>query len=94
MYLAIILFSFIISMLCASFVYKKKKTKGTSIISALVINILILGTVFTVSYLINLDSWNVSAGNWEIIYLIIAIPLLTWLNAFVLLFMKVEKAAH
>lgn len=88
LYIAIILLSFIISTIAASSVYKKKKNKRISIFSALMINILILGTAFTVSYLINLDTWNAGIGNWEIIYFIIAIPLISWLNAFILLFIK------
>ncbi|WP_033543873.1 hypothetical protein [Planococcus sp. CAU13] len=91
MYFASILFSFILSMAAAVFVYRKKKTKGISILSALLINVLVLGTAFTVSYRINLDSWNFGTGDWEIAYLIIAIPLLTWLNAFLLQFVKMEE---
>ena len=88
MYLTLIVISFILSMFFASSVYKKKKTKGISILASLLVNVLVLGTAFTFNYLINLESWNFGGGDWRIAYLIIAIPLVTWLNAFLLQFIK------
>lgn len=63
-----------------------------SIFVALMVNVLFLGAAFTVSYQIDIESWKTGTGNWKIAYLIIAIPLVTWLNAFLLQFVKVEEA--
>lgn len=81
-------------MLGAILVYKKKKTKMISIISALLINGLFLGAAFTVAYQLDIESWNSGGGDWRIAYLIIAIPLLTWLNAFLLQFVKLDDALN
>lgn len=88
MYFTLIVISFILSMTIASFTYRKKKNKMISTLSALLVNTLVLGTAFTFIYLINLESWNFGGGDWRIAYLIIAIPLVTWLNAFLLQFIK------
>lgn len=94
MYYALIVISFIISMVVARLVYRKKKTKGISIFFALLINVIFLGAAFTVSYQVDIESWNTGMGDWKIAYLVIAIPLITWLNAFLLQFVKVEDAIN
>lgn len=65
-----------------------------SIFSALVINMLILGFSSSFLYLSNQEMWITGTGDLRILYLVIAIPPITWLNAFVLLFMKVEEIAN
>ncbi|MFC3212448.1 hypothetical protein [Planomicrobium okeanokoites] len=61
-----------------------------SIFFTLLINILFLGTAFTISYQMDIEKWNIGTGNWKIVYLLIAIPIITWFNAFLLQFVKVE----
>lgn len=91
MYYVLIFISFVLSMAAARFIYRKKKTKRISILSALFINVLFLGAAFTVAYQTDIESWNFGGGDWKIIYLLIAIPLITWLNAFLLQFVKVTE---
>lgn len=94
MYYALILISFIISMVAVRLIYKKTNKKMTSIFFALLINVLLLGAAFTVSYQIDIEKWNIGTGNWKIVYLLIAIPIITWVNAFLLQFMKVEDTTR
>ena len=91
MYYALIVISFFISMAITGSLYRKTTKKMISIFVALMINAVFLGAAFTVSYQMDIESWNVGMGDWKIAYLIIAIPLVTWLNAFLLQFMKVKE---
>lgn len=90
MYIALMISSFILSTMAACFIYKMKKTKLISIILALAINTLILGVSFYFMYVLNIEMWK--AGMWDmgLLYLLIAIPIITWLNAFLLQFVNVE----
>lgn len=90
MYYALILISFIISMAAVRLIYRKTNKKMTSIFFALLINVLLLGAAFIISYQIEIERWNIGTGNWKIVYLLIAIPIITWFNAFLLQFVKVE----
>lgn len=90
MYYILILISFIISMAAVRLIYRKTKKKISSIFFALLMNVLFLGAAFTISYQMDMEKWNIGTGNWKILYLLIAIPIITWLNAFLLQFMKVE----
>ena len=93
MYFALILFSFIVSMASAGIVFKKKRNKRISILLALVINTVFLASTFYLMYMTNEDMRIMGIGDSKIYYMIIAIPLITWVNAFVLLFMKVEETS-
>lgn len=90
MYYALILISFIISIVAVRLVYRKTQKKMISIFFTLLINILFLGTAFTILYQMDIEKWNIGTGNWKIVYLLFAIPIITWFNTFLLQFVKVE----
>lgn len=90
MYYALILISFIISIVAVRLVYRKTQKKMISIFFTLLINILFLGTAFIILYQMDIEKWNIGTGNWKIVYLLFAIPIITWFNAFLLQFVKVE----
>jgi len=90
LYYALILISFIISIVAVRLIYRKTQKKMISIFFTLLIIILFLGTAFTISYQMDIEKWNIGTGNWKIVYLLIAIPIITWFNAFLLQFMTVE----
>ena len=90
MYYILILISFIISMTAVRLIYKKTKKKMIAIFFALITNVLLLGAAFTISYQVEIERWNIGTGNWKIVCLLIAIPIITWLNAFLLQFVGAE----
>lgn len=91
MYAFLIALSFLVSMAAAAYLFKALKKKMISIFLAFLINSLFLGLAFSILYSANDAMRITSIGDSKIIYLPMAIPYLTWLNAFVLLFLKFEK---
>lgn len=85
----LILLSFIMSMTLAGFFFRKNHNKRISILLALVLNILFLGIAFSFSYTEEMHIFG--TGTEEISSLVIAIPLITWVNAFALQFIKPKQ---
>lgn len=82
----LIILSFGLSMTAASYLFKKKNNKRISILLALILNTLFLGIAFSVLYTEEMRVFG--AGIEKILSLVIAIPLVTWVNAFALQFVK------
>lgn len=85
----LILLSFIMSTTLAGFIFRKNHNKRISILLALVLNILFLGIAFSFSYTEEMHIFG--TGTEEISSLVIAIPLITWVNAFALQFIKPKQ---
>jgi len=71
------------------FFFRKNHNKRISILLALVLNILFLGIAFSFSYTEEMHIFG--TGTEEISSLVIAIPLITWVNAFALQFIKPKQ---
>lgn len=84
----LIILSFGLSMIAASYLLKKKN-KRISILLALILNTLFLGIAFGVLYTEEMRVFG--AGIEKILILVLAIPLVTWVNALALQFIKPKK---
>lgn len=93
MYAFLIVLSFLASMTASAYLFKAVKKKMISIFLAFLINSLFLGLAFSILYNANDAMRLTSIGDSKIIYLPMAIPYLTWLNALVLFFLKFDKTS-
>lgn len=75
----LIILSFGFSMTAARYLFKKKNHKGISILLALILNASFLGIAFSVLYTEEMQMFG--KGTEKILILVIAIPLLTLVNA-------------
>lgn len=90
MVILLIIFSFTVSMIVAHLVYKKKKSKRIGILLAFLSNSLILGSAAVIWYYSSIEMRIFGLGELAILYLVVAIPGVTWLNA---LMMYVSSAS-
>ncbi|KAB8129197.1 hypothetical protein F9U64_15540 [Gracilibacillus oryzae] len=86
MYYSIILFSFMISTIISVLFLKKKSRKLWSMLIAFGLNTVILAFATWLSYYI--DEEERISGIGQSMILIFAIPIVTWVNFFVLTFVK------
>jgi Na+/proline symporter len=82
----LIILSFGLSMIAVGYLFKKKNNKRISILLALILNTLFLGIAFGVLYTEEMRIFG--AGIEKILILVLAIPLVTWVNALALQFIK------
>ena len=90
--IVLILLSFGFSMTIASWIFKKKHNKRISILIAFIFNTILLGTAFSVLYTEEMRMFG--TGVEKNFSLILAIPLVTWANAFALQFVKPNPLKH
>ncbi|MGD6853965.1 hypothetical protein ACQCVO_02725 [Bacillus infantis] len=84
MNLIIILFSLIVSAIAAVLTLKRKNNKWLALLIALCLNALLLVAATGVLYFNNEEARVLGIGQTDLLELIFSIPIITWLNFFIL----------
>ena len=88
---AIILLSFLVSTIISVLIFKKKKHKWITLLSAFILNTLIFVGTTWVLYRLDEGAQIFGFGQSVLYVLIFAIPIITWVNFVILQFVKTKE---
>lgn len=90
MNLLLIVFSFMVSMFVSGLMIRKQQRKIRIIVSALLINTAIIGASVSLIYSLDHEMQSFGIGLEKAFMPLMAIPVLTWLNAVLLPFVPIK----
>lgn len=90
MNLLLIVFSFMSSMFVSGLMIRKQQRKIRIIVSALLINTVIIGVTVSLVYSLDHEMQSFGVGLEKAFMPLLAIPVLTWLNAVLLPFVPIK----
>lgn len=94
MNMALILLSFIVSMAVSGLMFQRKNRKIWCIATALLVNTAIIGITLSIIYSLDHEMQSFGVGIEETFMPLIAIPVLTWLNAALLSFFPAKTSSE